>query len=159
MLTQPLHTPPFLKPVNLKKMEYLIATIVIMLFCITALAQEKSPESAIIISRDKPKPLKTSKVHVKQMTKHICAPAFTNLPEFTGQLCLDVVPINGGRAVSLYLPAWYGAVMVLRSPRQNHYAPDILVKQVDISQYGCCLSPLNLFGKVYCFVIKKLQLS
>ncbi|QEC75858.1 hypothetical protein [Mucilaginibacter ginsenosidivorax] len=93
-------------------MEYLIATIVIMLFCITALAQEKSPESAIIISRDKPKPLKTEKANAKQMTRHICTPAFTNLPQFTGLLCLHASPTNGDGALSLYLPARYGHVTV-----------------------------------------------
>jgi len=102
-------------------MEYLIATIVIMLFCITALAQEKSSESAMIISRDKPKPLKTSKAYAKQMAKHICALPFTNLPEFTGMLCLDAVPINGGRAVSLYLPARHGHVTMLQSPWAYRY--------------------------------------
>jgi len=140
-------------------MEYLIATIVIMLFCITALAQEKSSESAIIISRDKPKPLKSGKVHTKHMTKHICAPAFTNLPAFTGMLCLDAIQITGGRAVSLHLPAWYGAVMILQSPRQNHYAPGVLAKQVCILLYSSYLSLENLFGKVHCFIMKKLQLS
>jgi hypothetical protein len=102
-------------------MEYLIATIVIMLFCITALAQEKSSESAIIISRDTPKSLKAGKEHAKQMTKHICLPAFTDLPKFAGLLCLDVVPINGHKAVSIYLPAWYGDVTVPQSSWANRY--------------------------------------
>jgi len=106
-------------------MEYLIATIVIMLFCITALAQEKSPESAIIISRDKPKPLKPGKADAKQMTKYICAPAFTDLPKFSGPLCLDVVLINGGRVVSLYLPARYGRVTVPQSPYRYQLPPAV----------------------------------
>jgi len=102
-------------------MEYLIATITIMLFCITALAQEKSPEGAIIISRDKPKPLKPGKAHAKQMTKYICTPAFADSPEFTGLLCLNAVPINAGRVVSLYLPARYGHVTIPQSPWRYRY--------------------------------------
>jgi hypothetical protein len=125
-------------------MEYLIATIVIMLFCITALAQERSSEGAVIIARDKPKPLKPDNAHAKHTIKHMCGPAFTGLPKFPGQLCFDVIPITGGRAVSLHLPASYGSITELFSPWRNHYAPDISIRQASIWLYYCYLS-LNKF--------------
>ncbi|SEP37632.1 hypothetical protein [Mucilaginibacter sp. OK283] len=144
-------------------MEYLIATIVIMLFCITALAQERSSESAIIISRDNPKPLKPGKEHAKRMTKHICLPAFTDLPKFTGLLCLDVVPINGDRALTIYLPAWYGNVTVPQSSWANRYQrPSAVGIATETGGYIAILPQfklVNLFGKALCFAVKKLQLS
>ncbi|WDF76527.1 hypothetical protein PQ469_21810 [Mucilaginibacter sp. KACC 22773] len=144
-------------------MEYLIATIVIMLFCITALAQENSSESAIIISRDTPKSSKAGKEHAKQMTKHICLPVFTDLPKFTGLLCLNVVLINGHKAVSTYLPAWYGNVTVPQSSWANRYERPFAVGIATETGGYIAILPqfklVNLFGKALCFVVKKLQLS
>jgi hypothetical protein len=116
-------------------MEYLIATITIMLFCIAALAQEKSPESAIIISKDTPRPLKQDKIHAKQTTKHICTAEFTDLPMFSGQLCFDVIPITGGRAVRLQLPAWYAIATAFGWPRQITYSTPALGSLMKMSCY------------------------
>ncbi|WP_184542280.1 hypothetical protein [Mucilaginibacter sp. FT3.2] len=51
-------------------MDYLIATIVIMLFCITALAQERHPDSIMLISRPRPKPIRHGKVRAKHVAKY-----------------------------------------------------------------------------------------
>lgn len=101
-------------------MEYLVATIVIMLFCITALAQDRTSESAVIISRDKPKPLKPGKEHVKHMVKPVYLPVPVVASGFTGQLCFDTIAKTGGGAVNLLLPVRQSVLAKLELALQNY---------------------------------------
>jgi len=102
-------------------MQYFITTIIIMLFCITALAQEKSSENEITLSKYKTKPLKPFKSQEKQITAYADAPKFVSpmslqilvgsqgigadvkygfLPNLSGRLGFGIIPVNASRAFS-----------------------------------------------------------
>ncbi len=109
-------------------MEYLIATVVIMLFCITALIQDKSPES-MPESRHKAKSLKPGKSHEKSVTKftgvHQVIPA-SSLPKLSDS---NVIEIRFKHTLLPKLPGTgrYSIIPVMANSQGYFYQAPVLV--------------------------------